>query len=47
MYLLRQLGHLRTMGLAESTDRLTDRMGRCEKLWYITALGCEIVEAAA
>ncbi|MEU2134617.1 replication-relaxation family protein [Streptomyces sp. NPDC018352] len=46
VYLRRQLGHLRTMGLVESTDRLTDRMGRCEQLWYLTALGCEIVEAA-
>ncbi|MER5358538.1 replication-relaxation family protein [Streptomyces sp. NPDC002785] len=46
VYLLRQLGHLRTMGLAESAGRRAGRMGRCEQLWYITALGCEIVEAA-
>ncbi|MEE1805180.1 replication-relaxation family protein [Streptomyces sp. BE133] len=46
VYLLRQLGHLRTMGLAESADRRAGRMGRCEQLWYITPLGCEIVEAA-
>ncbi|MGW2182678.1 replication-relaxation family protein [Streptomyces sp. NPDC001732] len=45
VYLLRQLGRLRAMGLAESTDRRTGRMGRCEQLWYITPLGCEIVEA--
>lgn len=46
VYLLRQLGYLRAMGLAESTDRRTGRMGRCEQLWYITPLGCEIVEAS-
>ncbi|MFI8200783.1 replication-relaxation family protein [Streptomyces sp. NPDC085942] len=45
VYLLRQLGELRAMGLAESTDRRTSRMGRCEQLWYITPLGCEVVEA--
>ncbi|MEV0888548.1 replication-relaxation family protein [Streptomyces microflavus] len=45
VYLLRKLGELRGLGLAESTDRRTSRMGRCEQLWYITPLGCEVVEA--
>ncbi|ROQ65220.1 protein involved in plasmid replication-relaxation [Streptomyces sp. CEV 2-1] len=44
-YLLRQLRHLRTMGLVESVDRRASRLGRCELLWHVTAAGCEVVEA--
>ncbi|MFJ2094751.1 replication-relaxation family protein [Streptomyces sp. NPDC087901] len=46
VYLLRQLGYLRAMGLAESTDRRIGRMGPCELLWYLTPLGYEVVEAS-
>ncbi|MCX5355560.1 replication-relaxation family protein [Streptomyces mirabilis] len=46
VYLLRQLGLLRTLQLVDATSHRNGRMGRGEQLWFITPRGAEVVERA-
>ncbi|MGW3491607.1 replication-relaxation family protein [Streptomyces sp. NPDC001054] len=47
VYLLRELGRMRRLGLVDATDRRRDRTrrrGRCELLWFVTPEGAELAE---